>query len=67
VFQAEATPRELLVAGLAAVGALYVLVDLLKQLDRLRMAGVTIDELAELPTTEHPHEPPLYEGGPPND
>lgn len=52
MFQAEATPKELLVAGLAAIGAIYVLADLLRQLDRLRMADVTTDELSRLPTTE---------------
>jgi hypothetical protein len=60
VFQAQANPRDLLVAGLAAVGALYVLVDLLRQLDRLRMAGVTIDDIERLPSTDSPHS---SEGG----
>lgn len=48
----QASPRDLLVAGLAAVGAVFVIADLLRQLDRLRMAGVTRDELEQLPTTE---------------
>lgn len=58
MFQAT-TPRDLLIAGLAAVGALYVVVDLLRQLDRLRMAGEVRDDLERLPTTE-----PTEQGGP---
>lgn len=51
MFQAT-TPRDLLLAGLAALGALYVVADLLRQLDRLRMAGEVRDDLEQLPITD---------------
>lgn len=41
----------LIVAGLAAIGAMVVVGELLGQLDRLRMAVETTDELGRLPLT----------------
>lgn len=53
MFQADqATPRDLLIAGLAALGAIVVAADLVKHLDRLRFAGVTREEIDGLPVTE---------------
>jgi hypothetical protein len=48
----DGRPQLLLIAALAAVGALVVLGELVAQLDRIRMATVTHDELDRLPTTE---------------
>ena len=45
-------PQLLLIAGLAALGAIVALGELVGALDRLRFASVTSDELERLPTTE---------------
>lgn len=45
-------PQLLLVAGLAALGAIVALNELVRALDRIRMAAVTTDELDRLPTTD---------------
>lgn len=44
-------PQLLLVAGLAALGAIVALGELLRQVDRLHMASTTTDELDGLPLT----------------
>lgn len=44
-------PELLLVAGLAALGAIVALGELLRQVDRLHMAATTSDELDGLPLT----------------
>lgn len=53
----QAQPRDLLIAGLAVLGAVVVAADLVKSLDRLRFAGVTREEIDGLPETEETHEP----------
>lgn len=64
MFQADqATPRDLLIAGLAVLGAIVVAADLVKSLDRLRFAGEVREEIDGLPETE----PQPHEGGPPHD
>lgn len=45
-------PQLLLVAGLAALGAIVALGELVNALDRVRFASTTAAELDELPTTD---------------
>jgi hypothetical protein len=49
-------PHLLLVAGLAALGAIVALGELLRSVDRLRFAADTAHELDALPTTDDPTE-----------
>lgn len=49
-------PQLLLIAGLAALGAVVALGELLAGLDRLRMAATTAAELEQLPTYEEEGE-----------
>jgi hypothetical protein len=44
-------PHLLLIAGLAALGAIVVLADLLRSVDRLRMATTTGRDIDRLPLT----------------
>lgn len=55
MFQADqASPRDLLLAGLVVLGALVALRELLGGLDLLRMASTTRQELSEVPLTTDP-------------
>lgn len=49
-------PQLLLIAGLAALGAIVALGEVVRQLDRLRMAQTTSDELERLPLTDDDSE-----------